>query len=140
MKEIVTYLTFQGTCGAAMKFYARCLGGELFMMPFTDMPGGPPPGVPPAGKDMVMHASLTIGTCKIMASDAMPGAPFHQGNNFSVALSPESVEETEKLFAALGENGTVTMALQDTFWGAYFGMITDQFGVNWMFNFDRPQQ
>ncbi len=69
----------------------------------------------------------------------MPGMPFRQGNNFSVTVSCESLQEIERLFAALGEKGKVTMPLQDVFWGARFGMLTDQFGINWMFNFDMPK-
>ena len=135
MNEITTYLTFNGNCGAAMKFYAKCLDAHLDIFPFTDWPGGAPPG----SKDLVMHATLTKGTAKLMASDAMPGMAYKHGNDFSIALGCQSVEGTQKLFAALGENGTVTMPLQDTFWGAYFGMVTDQFGINWMFNFDKPK-
>jgi len=75
-----------------------------------------------------------------MAPDTMPGMPFQQGNNFSVTINCESLPEIERLFTDLGTNGKVTMQLQDTFWGARFGMLTDQFGINWMFNFERPKQ
>jgi len=69
----------------------------------------------------------------------MPGSPFKQGTNFSICLNPESLAEAEKVFSALAEKGKVTMPLQDTFWGARFGMLTDQFGINWMFNFEKPK-
>jgi len=76
----------------------------------------------------------------LMASDTMPGMPFQQGNNFSVSVSCESLQEIERLFTAIGVNGKVTMQLQDTFWGARFGMLTDQFGIHWMFNFEHPEK
>ena len=76
----------------------------------------------------------------VMASDTMPGMPFKQGNNFSICINCESPQELERLFSAVGERGKVTMPLQDTFWGARFGMLTDQFGINWMFNFEKPKQ
>jgi PhnB protein len=74
-----------------------------------------------------------------MASDTMPGMPFQQGNNFAINIACESVEEIDKFFAALGEKGKVIMALQETFWAARFGMLTDQFGIGWMFNFEKPK-
>ena len=135
MKEIVTYLNFDGNCRDAMRFYERCLGGELQMMPFAEGPRD----IPKEAKDRIMHAKLTKGTTVLMASDIMPGMQFQQGTNFSLCVATENLEETEKLFAALGEGGRVTMPLQDTFWGARFGMLTDQFGINWMLNFEKPR-
>jgi PhnB protein len=75
-----------------------------------------------------------------MASDNMPGMPFTLGNNFSISIDCDTAEEIDKLFNALGENGKVTMPLQKTFWAARFGMLTDQFGINWMFNLNEPVQ
>jgi PhnB protein len=136
MREMITYLTFDGNCREAMEFYGKCLGAHLELMPFSDGPGGAPGGA----KDRIMHARLTKGSAKLMASDTMPGMPFQQGTNFSISIDCESAAEIDQLFAALGEKGKATMQPQDTFWGAYFGMLTDQFGVNWMLNFDKPQQ
>jgi PhnB protein len=136
MKSTNTYLTFDGNCREAMTFYAKCLSGELNLMPFSAAPFDSPP----EAKDRIVHARLTKGPFLLMASDTMPGHPFTQGNNFSISIECESLEETQKLFSALGESGKVTMPLQDTFWEAHFGMITDKFGVNWMFNFTKPKQ
>jgi PhnB protein len=133
MKNLTTYLNFDGNCRDAMKFYERCLGGELHMMPFSEGPGN----VPAEAKDRVMHARLSSGPIQLMASDTMPGMSFKQGNNFSLCIECESQEELQRLFSALEEKGKVTMALQDTFWGARFGMVTDQFGIGWMFNFEK---
>src|SRR5437016_12235345 len=124
MKEIITYLTFDGTCRDAMKFYERCLGGELQMMHFSETPCD----APKEAKDRIMHARLVNGSAVLMASDTMPGMPFNQGNNFSICVNCQSSDELERFFAAVGENGKVTMPLQDTFWGARFGMLKDQFG------------
>ena len=136
MKEVVTYLTFDGTCRDAMTFYGKCLGAELQLVPFS---AAPPDMAPKADQNRIMHARLSKGSASIlMASDTMPGTPLQVGNNFSVSLACESLEEIERLFKALADKGNVTMPLQDTFWNAHFGMLTDQFGVNWMFNFDKP--
>lgn len=136
MQGIYSYLTFNGNCREAMSFYQKCMGAELHTMPFSEMPGD----FPAEAKDRVMHARLTKGPAIIMASDTMPGMPFHPGNNFSISVACESMEEIKSLFNAFSEKANVTMPLQDTFWGAHFGMLTDQFGTQWMFNFDKPQQ
>jgi PhnB protein len=134
MKEMITYLNFDGNAGDAMSFYSRCLGGELSLMRFSE-----PNADAPGGRDRIMHAKLTRGSCILMASDTPSGTCFNQGNNFYICLNCESLEETEKLFSALGESGKVTMPLQDTFWGARFGMLLDRFGVNWMFSYEKPR-
>jgi PhnB protein len=133
VKEIVTYLNFDGNCGEAMKFYEKCLGGELHLMPFSETNVDHPK----EAKDRIIHARLRNGSAVLMASDTMPGMPFQQGNNFAVCIQCESLEEIEQVFTAIGEKGKVTMPLQDTFWGARFGMLTDRFGINWMFNFEK---
>ena len=137
MKAIVTYLNFNGNCREAMKFYQRCLGGELSIMPFSEAPGD----FPKEAKDRVMHARVTKdGTTLLMASDTMPGSNFVQGTNFSISIDCQGAEETDRLFTAFGENAKITMPLQDAFWGARFGMLRDKFGINWMFNFEKPKQ
>ena len=136
MKEMNAYLIFDGTCREAMKFYAKCTGAELILMPYSEAPGN----FPPEAKDRIIHAHLAKGQAMIMASDAMPGQPHIVGNNVWVAVKCESAEETEKLFAAFSENGRVVMPVGETFWAVRFGMLTDQFGVNWMFNFEKPRQ
>lgn len=135
MKAIHAYLTFDGNCRQAMEFYAKCLGAELYLMPFSEAPGD----FPKTAQNRIIHARLKVGDAILMASDTIPGMPFRQGNNFSVSIDCEIVGEVERLFAALGEKGKVTMAPQDMFWGARFGVVTDQFGIQWMFNFEYPK-
>jgi PhnB protein len=108
------------------------------MMPFSEMPGD----YPKEARDRVMHSRITKGDAVLlMASDTMPGHGFTLGTNFSVSVHCESQEEIDRLFAAFSEKAKkITMPLQDAFWGARFGMLTDQFGVNWMFNFEKPKQ
>ena len=135
MKDIHVYLTFDGNCREAMKFYEKCLGGELHLMPFAE--GAGKFDFPKEAKDRIMHARLTKGAAVLMASDSMPGHSCKKGDNFSVSISCESLSETERIFSALSEGGTVKMPLQDTFWNARFGMLTDRFGINWMLNFEK---
>jgi PhnB protein len=134
MKGTVAYLNFDGNCGQAMKFYERCFGGELTLMPFSESPAD----FPPEAKNRVMHARLAKGSSVVlMASDIMPGQPFAQGSNFFIMVPCESVDEIDRLFNALGEKGQILMPLSNTFWAARFGMVKDQFGVSWMLNFEK---
>jgi PhnB protein len=136
MKEFNVYINFNGNCRQAMEFYAKCLGAELIVKPYSE--GGM--NVPPEASDKVLHARLTKGKQVVMASDCLPSDPVTEGNNFSIYINCESREEVDKFFASLGERGKPIMPAQDMFWGAYFGMITDQFGINWMFNFETAPQ
>jgi PhnB protein len=134
MKEINVYLSFDGNCREAMTFYAEAMGAEVpMMMTFKDMPN-----CPAEASDRIMHTLLRKGTAALMASDIMPGMEFHPGNNVTVAVQDESIEEQERVFNAIAAGGTVRMPLQDMFWGARFGMLTDKFGIHWMFNFEKP--
>jgi PhnB protein len=136
MKSINAYLTFNGKCLEAMTFYQKALGGELQLQSVAEAK----PDSPKDAHDQIMHAMLTSGAAVLMASDSMPDHPVRQGDNISLTIGCESNEEIDTLFAALGEKGKVTMPLQDTFWGARFGMLTDQFGIHWMFNYEYPKR
>ncbi len=138
MKEINVYLNFDGNCRQAMQFYKTCFGGELYVMPFSEAP--PELKLPREAKDRLLHAKRTSGSAHLMASDLLPGMLFKPGNNFSVYVDCESPQEIEKLFAALGKKGKVTMPLQDAFWGSRFGMLTDQFGISWMFSLEKVKR
>jgi PhnB protein len=138
MKAVIPYLIFDGNCREAIEFHANSLGAELTITPYSDMPGDVSKHMDDA-KNRIMHARLTKGQVLLMASDNMPGMPFQQGNNFNVSVDCESLDEIKTFFGAMSEGGTVTMPLQDQFWGAHFGMLKDKFGIHWMFNFDYPK-
>lgn len=142
MKDANAYLIFDGNCREAMQFYATNLGASLDLVPFSaaPCPEGNASPVPESAKDRIMHARLAKGSTQVMASDTMPGMPFQQGSNFWVALQCDSSQEIERLFNAFSDNAKINMQLQQTFWAERFGMLTDKFGVNWMFNFPRPEQ
>jgi PhnB protein len=135
MKALQPYLFFNGNCREAMEFYANALGGKLNMMPYSQAPQ------PPAeDADRIMHANIvTSGGSTLMASDAPPGHPVPEGKNFSLSIACDSREEQERIFGRLSEGGVVRQALQDTFWGAHFGMLQDRFGVTWMLSHHEQQ-
>ncbi len=140
MAKVSTYLNFPRSTEAAFTFYKSVFGTE-YSTPigrFRDMP--PQPGQPPlpaADLDLVMHVALPIlGGHELMGTDAPESMGFkvNMGNNVYISLQPDTRAETKRLFDALSVGGKVEMPLQDMFWGAYYGSLTDKFGVRWMFN------
>ena len=129
---VSTYLTFDGNCREAFEFYREVFGGEFEMLS-TFGEGPDDMAVPEERKDAVMHVSLPIGKSVLMGSDNAPDAPpLATGNNFSLSVEAESRDQADHLLARLAVGGTVTMPMDVTFWGAYFGMCSDRFGINWM--------
>lgn len=140
MATVNIYLTFDGNCEEAFNFYKSVFGGDFpYIGRFKDMPASSGKPIPPQDADKIMHVALPISkeTC-IMGSDTGGewASNYQAGNNFSISINAESRDEADKLFNALSFGGQVTMPMNQTFWGAYFGMFTDKFGVNWMVNFD----
>jgi PhnB protein len=130
--KLNSYLTFNGQCEAAFKFYEQCLGGKIVtMLSHGDSPIAKQ--VPSEWHDKILHASLTVGDQVLMGSDAPP-EHYEKAKGFSVAISIASVAEAERIFHALAEHGTVQMPIQETFWAVRFGMVVDRFGVPWMIN------
>ena len=140
MAKVSTYLNFPRTTETAFNFYKEVFGGEFTdkINRFADIP--PQEGAPPIkeeDKNLVMHVALPIlGGHVLMGTDAPESMGFtvKNGNNIYINLEPDTRVETEKLFNVLSAGGKVEMALQDMFWGGYFGSCTDKFGTQWMFN------
>ena len=130
--SLSTYLTFDGNCREAFEFYRSVFGTEFVVLStFAEAPEDME--VPDAVMDKVMHVTLPIGSSVLMGSDNDPaGPPVVVGNNFSISVDTEGREESDDLIAKLAAGGTVSMPMQETFWGSYFGICTDKFGVNWM--------
>jgi len=142
MATLNPYLNFPGNTEEAFNFYKSVFGGEFMMIQrFKDTPEAD--RVPEKEKEKIMHISLPIGKGNVlMGTDALEsmGHKVTVGDNISLSLSPESEEETKKLFNALSAGGKVTVPLDKMFWGALFGMFTDKFGIQWMVNYDYNQQ
>jgi PhnB protein len=140
MARVSTYFNFPRSTEQAFLFYKSVFGTEFNggIRRFKDIP--PQPGQPPlaeADLNLVMHVELPILAGHVlMGTDAPESMGFKvtPGNNIYINLEPDTRAETERLFRALSEGGKVEMPLQDMFWGGYFGSLTDQFDVQWMFN------
>ncbi|KUG10996.1 glyoxalase [Elizabethkingia sp. HvH-WGS333] len=146
MAQINVYLNFEGNCLEAFEFYKSVFGGEFpYVGKFSDMPPSEEYPVSEADKNKIMHISLPISQeTVLMGSDVIggncAGGKFAKGNNIQLSVNAGSREEADKLFNGLSAGGEITMPLQDTFWGAYFGMWTDKFGISWMVNYDDPSK
>lgn len=133
MEAIIPYLNFNGDAKEALEFYTKALKGEVI---YKQTWGESPMESPESQKDKIMHASFKAGNLHFLVSDTMQGQSVTSGSNLSLSLNFNDADEMNKTFAALSQDGKVTMELQDTFWGARFGMLQDKFGFNWMFNHD----
>jgi PhnB protein len=135
IRNLNAYMTFNGTAGKAIALYERVLGAQkVNITQAGDVPGM---NAPPDRRDRIVHGVLMLGGTQVMVSDA-PSAVSTPAD-VQVSLDFTDLGEMEQKFAALAEGGAVTVPLQDTFWGAKFGMLTDPFGVRWMFNCAVPK-
>lgn len=145
MPSANVYLTFNGNCEEAFNFYRSVFGGEFpYIGKFKDMPPAEDgKTVSEEDADKIMHVSLPIGNgTMIMGSDTGGewSSYYKEGNNFSISISADSKEQADEIFNSLSAGGNVTMPLNNTFWGDYFGMLTDKFGINWMMSFNDKQK
>jgi PhnB protein len=140
MATVNVYLTFNGNCEEAFNHYKSVFGGEFpYVGRFKDMPPDPSRPLPPEIAEKIMHISLPLGGGTVIMGSDTGGewaANYTPGNNFSLSINAESKEEADNLFAGLSEGGRITMPMNQTFWGDYFGMCADKFGINWMVSFN----
>lgn len=148
MKALNPYLNFNGNTEEVFNFYKSVFGGEFAMlMRFKDIPADVPmdgcvDGEPAKDEsNLIMHIALPIGNNVLMASDV----PSHMaqvttGTNTSLSINVESREEADRVFAGLSAGGNITMPMDTMFWGDYFGMLTDKFGIQWMVNYSEGHQ
>jgi len=133
--KLNSYLSFNGQCEAAFKFYEQCLGGKIgAMMTYGDSPMAAE--MPSDWQQKILHASLTAGDSELMGADSPPGR-YEEAKGVSISINTPDPAEAERLFHALVENGTAQLPIQETFWSVRFGMLIDQFGTPWMINCDQ---
>ena len=120
--QLTPYLSFNGQCEEAFRFYERAIGARItFLLPHSD------------GQAGILHATLHVGDQTVNGADTSP-QHYEKPKGFSLALATKDPAEAERLFNALAEGGEVQMPLQQTFWSPRFGMLVDRFGISWMIN------
>lgn len=130
IQSTTPYFAFDGDAAAAIEHYATHLGAEVV----DTMPFGPNSPFGPEAAERIMHASLKLGEASIMLSDTPPGHDPIGGGNIRVSIEFDDLPQMIRSFEGLAAEGTVSMALHDSFWGSHFGMLTDRFGIQWMFS------
>lgn len=145
--KLYPYLSFEGNAFEALALYARALNGKVNEIHFYSENPELCKTMPENWHTKLMHGNMVASDITIMASDILLGENGTCGNqSISYPMSPislsinfDSIEKMESTFGILSEDANITMPLQDTFWGARFGMLDDKFGVKWMFNYDYPK-
>ena len=144
MTTINPYLIFDGNCETAFLFYETVFDKKVeYWGRFGDIPADEnAPKMSEEFKNRIMHAKLEIAPGHIlMGSDTNPAlGKIVIGNNINISIDVDSREELQRIFSILSQNGKTNMEPQDTFWGAYFAMVEDQFGIEWMINYDDPEK
>jgi PhnB protein len=144
MLKLNPYLTFPGTAAGAIELYKKVFKVEPTMVQkFKDAP--PPEGGSPlsaTGGERVLHASFQIGNDMLMISDAPEGqdSSVEMGGQMQVSVHPESKEEADRMFALLSDGSKIFMPMAMQFWGDYFGMCKDKFGIGWMINYHEDKK
>jgi PhnB protein len=69
-----------------------------------------------------------------MGAGSRPNDKTTFGDNIWLAVDCDDTSEQDRMFNAIAQGGNIVMPLDNTFWGARFGMIKDKYGIGWMFN------
>lgn len=135
---VTPYLFFSGNCAEALRFYEQALSARVVAnMKYADTPAKD--HVPQEAQDKVIHAAFVIGNTTVMAADdCSPGGSGGMPGGYSLTLSVDTPQAAAKVFNALAEGGSVTMALDKTFFAEAFGSVHDRFGVRWMVICEKP--
>ena len=139
MITVNPYLTFNGNCQEAFNHYRKVFGGEFeTIQRFSDEPGGKHS---PADANRILHVALPLSKgYTLMGSDRTSSMPDGTaGENISLSINTETKKDADRVFNGLAEGGKVTMPIADTFWGSYFGMVNDKFGIQWMVSFSESR-
>jgi len=141
MASINPYIHFNGNAEEAFTFYKSVFGGDFARIArFKDMPANPEYPMPEKEANKIMHVALPIGKTSVLMGSDTPeflGKHNEKETRSKISISAESKEEAEKIFNRLSQDGEVEMPIDEAPWGAYFGMLRDKYGIEWMVNFEQ---
>ena len=133
--SLQVYINFDGNCREAVEYYSKVFKTDKpEIMTFGDAPEDPGFSLPEESKNLVMHTQLIISGDIVMFSDTFPGMPLVKGNNISLTVVTNDMDEITEAFNHLKAEGKVEMDLQETFWSKYYGSVVDKYGIIWQFS------
>ena len=136
MARVSTYLNFEGQAEEAFAFYAEIFSSAVTAVTrFGDTPFGA--SLEPADQQALMHIELPILNGHVlMATDmlASQGHSLRVGNNTTISLELDTVDEARALFTALCAGGSESTPFDVMPWGAWWGCTLDRFNIRWMVN------
>ena len=138
MVTINPYINFNGNAEEAFTFYKSVFGGEFGeIVRLKDVSSDEFP-VPENEAEKIMRITLPIGNSVLIANDVpeVLGRVNENENRSKIAVSAESREEAERIFAGLSEGGTIEMPMDESPWKTYFAMFRDRYGIEWTVEFD----
>jgi PhnB protein len=138
MAQINPHINFNGNAEEAFTFYKSIFGGEFSKITrFKDL-SNDEFQVSEKEANKIMHIALPIGKNILIANDVpeIMGPTNENENRSKISISTESKEEADKLFNGLSVGGQIEVPIGESPWGSYLGMLRDQFGIEWMVNFD----
>jgi PhnB protein len=133
--KLYTYINYAGSCQEAFRFYEQHLGGKITMM-MTHAQGPNANDGPPDWKSAILHARITIGETELLGADIPKAQPMRSAY---LSLMVSSIDEAERIYAALSEGGEVFMPMQENFFAVRFAQLRDRFGTSWMIVHERPR-
>lgn len=137
---VQAYINFNGNCRQAVEFYTEVFGSEkLKILLYGDVPPNENFPLSEETKNLVMHTMLNIKGSYVMFSDVPSGMPFTVGDNISLVVSSQDIEEVKSMFSKLKEGGNIKMELQETFWSKSYGFVVDKFGIGWQLSHESEQ-
>jgi len=139
MLNCTPFLLFDGKCAEAMKFYRKCLGGELTLTKLGDTPIKVQ--FPPEKHNKIINAHLKSGSIEFSATDWLhPTKMPRQGNMIAILILGGTYSELKEVFDKLleGADKEGFQELHDMPFGSY-GQLTDKYGVPWIFKGDKKE-
>jgi len=131
------YLTFNGDCRKAFDFYKSAFGGEFqYVGRYVDTPAGSMV-ICDDEKENIMHISFPIsGETMLMGNDHLKsfGPPPVKGDNFAIYVRVDDRTNADVVFRKLADGGRIILPMAETFWGSYYGLLVDKFGIKWKIN------
>ena len=144
MTKVNAYITFNGNCEEAFNFYKSVFGGEFqYVGRYKDIPPNDKQNFRIDSDQNIMHISLPISKETILMgcdNANVSGEKTIIGNNISLSIDIADRDEADRIFGDLSVGAEIKMPLSEAFWGAYFGALTDRFGINWLINCELSQK